>query len=533
METLQTKGVEAIASVSSLLRDAMAASLPVAPEQYLTIAIPGTVIDLADFEEGGSFVYDVAKHAMPPTTVRQSEGHLVDGMIPLSTIMVGKDGGFVIFTKCISIGNTGKSVARSYSRSLDGLVPAKADIGSSTGTAVPLPGKQKQWSTFTAKSKRYGGRLGLLGTKAGLMLNMKQRKSSPQDLALILSGGKSNSSTTGTYKRLKLEQDTLDEANGWIMSKETTISDELKKLTELSKIKLASSPTNVPVITGATAPRNEADKNTPHGLLLATEGAEKASPIFATPPAASFPATISVPSNPSLTNAEEADPWTTISFSYSASDVKQSAEQHSWGKGVGGAVGFGLWSVGGSYSHDETHESMQSDMAACDVSVSFSALVVNINRPWLYGELFSDIGLELADGVKSSPGPLALQKMIDGQATGDLAMYSQFPAYPTSFIVAADTTIEFTGSTKHIEQQFDSHSNSGGVSVGYGPWSVSSSFHEAASSQRMQVHSTATGCKLCFGAPQVVGWVSQILPSLPRPSGYNPMTQGVGLPLPA
>ncbi|EHK97228.1 hypothetical protein M7I_7039 [Glarea lozoyensis 74030] len=479
METLQTKGVEAIASVSSLLRDAMAASLPVAPEQYLTIAIPGTVIDLADFEEGGSFVYDVAKHAMPPTTVRQSEGHLVDGMIPLSTIMHWYR----------------SSGSQSYK---DAMTFLRGTAAGKTETVVDVHcKKQKVWG------------------EARSAWDKSRSDAEP----LILSGGKSNSSTTGTYKRLKLEQDTLDEANGWIMSKETTISDELKKLTELSKIKLASSPTNVPVITGATAPRNEADKNTPHGLLLATEGAEKASPIFATPPAASFPATISVPSNPSLTNAEEADPWTTISFSYSASDVKQSAEQHSWGKGVGGAVGFGLWSVGGSYSHDETHESMQSDMAACDVSVSFSALVVNINRPWLYGELFSDIGLELADGVKSSPGPLALQKMIDGQATGDLAMYN--------------TTIEFTGSTKHIEQQFDSHSNSGGVSVGYGPWSVSSSFHEAASSQRMQVHSTATGCKLCFGAPQVVGWVSQILPSLPRPSGYNPMTQGVGLPLPA
>jgi hypothetical protein len=104
-------------------------------------------------------------------------------------------------------------------------------------------------------------------------------------------------------------------------------------------------------------------------------------------------------------------------------------------------------------------------MTACDVSVSFCALVVNINRPCLYGELFSDIGLELADGVKLSAGPLALQTMVDGQLTGHLAMFSQFPAYPTSFIVAADTTVEFTASTKHIEQQFESHSNSGGVSV--------------------------------------------------------------------
>lgn len=67
---------------------------------------------------------------------------------------------------------------------------------------------------------------------------------------------------------------------------------------------------------------------------------------------------------------------------------------------------------------------MQSDMAACDVNVSFSALVVNINCPWLYGELFSDVDLEVADGVKLSPGPLLLQQMIKSQKVEDIAMWS-------------------------------------------------------------------------------------------------------------
>jgi hypothetical protein len=90
-EQLQTDAVKAIASVGTLLRNAIGASLPVSPEQYLTIAIPGTVIDLADYDQGGSFVYDVAKHAVPPTTVRQREARLVDGMMPVAKIMVRKD----------------------------------------------------------------------------------------------------------------------------------------------------------------------------------------------------------------------------------------------------------------------------------------------------------------------------------------------------------------------------------------------------------------------------------------------------------
>ena len=85
---LQKDAINSIASVSTLLRKAIAASLPVAPEQYMTVAIPGTVIDLENYDQEGSFVYDVEKHAVPPTAVRQAEARLVDGMMPIASIMV-------------------------------------------------------------------------------------------------------------------------------------------------------------------------------------------------------------------------------------------------------------------------------------------------------------------------------------------------------------------------------------------------------------------------------------------------------------
>ena len=88
LENLRKDVVTSIASVITLLRNAIAAALPVAPDQYLTIAIPGTAIDLADYEKGGSYVYDGVKHARTPTTIRQSEARLVDGMMPIADIMV-------------------------------------------------------------------------------------------------------------------------------------------------------------------------------------------------------------------------------------------------------------------------------------------------------------------------------------------------------------------------------------------------------------------------------------------------------------
>ena len=356
------------------------------------------------------------------------------------------------------------------------------------------------------------------------------------------------------YNRATMEGNMFGEATGWLTKKTTTIKDEISRLQELRKKKVDSEPVEIPVIAGVTVPSVEEKKtdeskgkgseepgqpqngeggtNPPKkgvgedkpalqgsSNILATKDMERANPVFKSPNG-----TGNQPPN----SAEDADPWTTISFSYTAQDIKNHSTESEWGMKVGGQVGFGLWSVGGSYSHDESHKSVQKDMAACDVSISFSALVVNIRRPWLYGELFSDVDLEVANDKRLSPGPILLNKMIQEQKVEDIAMWSQFPAYPTSFIVAADTTIEFTGATKHIEDHFDTHSNSGGASVGYGPWSVSSSSHESATEQSMQVHSTATGCKITFGAPQVIAWVSQILPPLPRPANYNPLTQGAG-----
>jgi len=328
------------------------------------------------------------------------------------------------------------------------------------------------------------------------------------------------------------------QVNEWMETKKKTITAQLEKLEKLRQEKAKANPASLPVITGATAPQDDKDKKTLSTTLVAPEGSELANPLFGinkpnpataapTPTAGTAPAT--APPATGTEDPEMADPWTTISFSYSAADQKSKANESSWGM----KVGFGLWSVGGSYSHDESHKDMQNDMATCDVTVSFSALVVNINRPWLYGELFTDVDIEVAANVQLSPGPLQLQAMIRTQEVDKINQYSQFPAYPTSFIVAADTTIEFSGSTQHIEQHFDAHSNSGSLSVGYGPWSIEGGFHEEKSSAAVQMHKTATGCKLSFGAPQIIAWVSEILPALPRDKNFKPLSQGAGLDPPA
>lgn len=85
---LQQDSLKTIANVSRLLREALGNLLPTAPEQYMTIAVPGTVIDTTDVDRGGTFVWDVTKHAFAPLAVRQAESALADSMMPLANVMV-------------------------------------------------------------------------------------------------------------------------------------------------------------------------------------------------------------------------------------------------------------------------------------------------------------------------------------------------------------------------------------------------------------------------------------------------------------
>ena len=70
-----------MAAAAILVRNAVVDALPVAPEQYLTLSIPGTVVDTQDISNGGTFVYDTSNIAFTPTQVRQAESKLVDNMV--------------------------------------------------------------------------------------------------------------------------------------------------------------------------------------------------------------------------------------------------------------------------------------------------------------------------------------------------------------------------------------------------------------------------------------------------------------------
>lgn len=235
----------------------------------------------------------------------------------------------------------------------------------------------------------------------------------------------------------------------WLDGTIATIGDQISALQAKRADKLTTQPIKVSAIASGVAEKDAT------GTIVAADGSELADPLFDVPPPSSAAA-----SGGGTTPAagSESDPWVTISASFSATDQKSTADSSSWGMSVGGGAGWGLWSVGGSYAHDESKSSSTSDMASCDVSVTFDALVVNVNRPWLYAELFNDFELDVADNIYLSPGAQDLHRLMAQQSlestdpkevakansavVNELAQYNSFPAFPTSFIVAANTIIE-------------------------------------------------------------------------------------------
>lgn len=682
MRDMEAEAIKQIANVSTLLRQAIQASIPAAPEQYLTIGIPGTTIDVRDIKEGGTFVYGAEYSAFPPTAVRQAESRLVDNMCPLSYIMVG---------------NTGKSVSRSYSRALDGLVPRQATVTSGGVNPIRSPGEkgyddamayltkrdektgltpvdiyvekqslwteaqeawdkaklraqkeamaafddpvsqrqhyddwnqanyrkykfavQGRWIDWVANGHKYDVEFnfGMVDTDS-IMARVENSKESMRNSTIVDADGanevllvnltpkhwatlcqkkqegwfrrngsysleqldgeirrlsrllssyetlqtvttprehpavansklptlrsdfplvdpadvkpdvdpetadknlhtafenlyiaeatvnsmnaqiaklpakdqeakKTETKYTAAVTALDTQRKNLQEAinknknvhaawakyenasltgdakasmDKWLTSTIKTIKDQIAGLQQKRAEKTVEQPVKLAPILAAGV------ENGKSGTTVATEGSELADPLFEVAPPTNAAGTVTHTGEDEDEDAKkkkpaagvESDPWTTISVSFSAEDQRSSASNSSWGMSVGGGGGWGLWSVGGSYAHEESKSDSQSDMASCDVSVTFDALVVNIGRPWLYAELFNDFELDVAKDIRLSPGAKDLHALMKaqvaksdaphdvaeaGEVVDKLAQYNSFPAFPTSFIVAANTVVD-------------------------------------------------------------------------------------------
>ncbi|KAH7207315.1 hypothetical protein DER44DRAFT_746779 [Fusarium oxysporum] len=169
-----------------------------------------------------------------------------------------------------------------------------------------------------------------------------------------------------------------------------------------------------------------------------------------------------------------ADVGTRIDFTVSSQTTDHKQEEH----GISGAfhaeaqTRFASVKVESSFS--KSNKEVSDFMSSSTVSGSFSAMVA---RSWLHAELFQDFDIDIPAGTFLSPGAKAINS---------------------------------------VEASFGCWGFGGGAGT-------KAKTDDKSASQHMEVKNRALN--ISFQAPQIIGWVSEVLPELPR--GDKPKEGGL------
>ncbi|KAF5987232.1 hypothetical protein FCOIX_1087 [Fusarium coicis] len=439
-DKLPTEALTSIASVSARVRDAISASLPIGPEQYLTITAPAIVIDLANSDRDESFVYNESKHHFPPANVRQAEASLVDRMMPIA--------------KC-AVGSEKKSVAQSYARAIDSLIPASPVFTPSPG--IPSHGKMDYAKSMELLKKKVPGTSKTIAdVYRDKEMKWAERQQAWEEAKINAARNAENVFEEGTKDYVEKRQGYFDK---WMKNEAKSYKNAIQaawmdwvingKKIEVDMIFGMVQVDSMARIENSKEAMRSSAIDDPSGDGEQVYGVSLTPKAWAT--ACKAKAAEWRGNDLGQLNGSNEIAWSKVTLSYSTSDIQ------TYG---GGTASYGLWTSGDANLPEELRQEMES----CDVGISFSALVVNIDRPWLHSELFSNTDLDAQRGVKVSPGPSRIHEMLKGQGEERSSEWA-FPAYPASFIIAADITIEFKGRVKAIEEFW----KAGSEVFGYGP----------------------------------------------------------------
>ena len=140
---------------------------------------------------------------------------------------------------------------------------------------------------------------------------------------------------------------------------------------------------------------------------------------------------------------DQADVWTKITFSVSGKTEETGSAGSSYDAEFQAKYSSWYASAEASSHVSSASETLKKSMASCNMSVSFDALLVQIQRPWLHMELFSDYDVDTSKDLSpGAPAVLSCISDLSAENRSKLKTFGTFPAYPTAFIIAADTTLE-------------------------------------------------------------------------------------------
>lgn len=207
------------------------------------------------------------------------------------------------------------------------------------------------------------------------------------------------------------------------------------------------------------------------------------------------------PSYPSPANwfaPDAADDWTEVTID---SKELHTSEHSDYTKiSAGGSASWGLWSVGGSFDKEDSHQSMSSDTK--NLSVSFKFCRVQIDRPWFNNLLFSMKGWSLGNAYAASG-------LSNG--TKDQALNTPLPMISNSFIAVRD--VKISADFSHEDSSLVTSKLSTSASFGWGPFAISGSYSHG--SEDKNFNSNFDGSTISNDGLQIIGWINTITPSCP------------------
>lgn len=212
-------------------------------------------------------------------------------------------------------------------------------------------------------------------------------------------------------------------------------------------------------------------------------------------PANKFHITYGTPSN----WYEDDSGFTSVTFN--SSQIKQDTSADSSSYGGGASYFSGLLSVGGNFSSSSTET--RKHLETSDIKMSFKIATIQIQRPWLNSTLFDleawNLGGQRAGKISSGKPP----------STDPDLNTRLLPFYSTALIIAKN--IEISGNWSQSDYNFLSRSISGGVSVGFGPFTLGGANY---SKQHTEEHFNSTFNNGTFNVPgaQVIGVINRVVP---------------------
>ncbi len=198
------------------------------------------------------------------------------------------------------------------------------------------------------------------------------------------------------------------------------------------------------------------------------------------------------------------DDWTKLATDQKELEQTTSSSHTSTSGGL--SAGWGLWSVGADYSHEENRTFFKLDVSQYTLSMDLTTVI--LDRPWMTSAVFySDAWRWLA----SAPDR---HKLISDGTPVPTSPDVIMPYLPTGVLLARNVKIK-GGWSSDLKTTFDQKTSAGG-SIGWGPFSFGGRTNTADSNTYTKA--VANGNELSFVSPQIIGFFVEILPKSPNPN---------------